>query len=83
MGSGSLTFAQQSKRTITLSSSLPTQAWGAKTAIPSFCRVPLRVVPRFQTTHPTYQWLNRLQCVNIGEADLERFEVRYDVYAIR
>ena len=46
-------------------------------------RVPLRVVPRFQTTHPTYQWLNRLQCVNIGEADLERFEVRYDVYAIR
>ena len=46
-------------------------------------RVPLRVVPRFQTTHPTYQWLNRLQCLNIGEADLERFEVRYDVYAIR
>jgi hypothetical protein len=44
-------------------------------AFPS--RVPLRVVPRFQTTHPTYQWLN------IGEADLERFEVRYDVYAIR
>ena len=46
-------------------------------------RVLLRVVPRFQTTHPTYQWLNRLQCLNIGEADLERFEVRYDVYAIR
>jgi hypothetical protein len=46
-------------------------------------RVPLRVVTRFQTTHPTYQWLNRLQCLNIGEADLERFEVRYDVYAIR
>jgi hypothetical protein len=46
-------------------------------------RVPLRVVPRFQTTHPTYQWLNRLQCLNIGEADLERFEVRYDVYAVR
>jgi Protein of unknown function (DUF3237) len=46
-------------------------------------RVPLRVAPRFQTTHPTYQWLNRLQCLNIGEADLERFEVRYDVYAIR
>ena len=45
--------------------------------------MPLRVVTRFQTTHPTYQWLNRLQCLNIGEADLERFEVRYDVYAIR
>ena len=45
--------------------------------------VPLRVATRFQTSHPTYQWLNRLQCLNIGEADLERFEVRYDVYAIR
>jgi hypothetical protein len=46
-------------------------------------KVPLRVVPRFQTAHPAYQWLNRLQCLNIGEADLERFEVRYDVYAVR
>jgi hypothetical protein len=45
--------------------------------------VPLRVVPRFHTAHPAYQWLNRLQCLNIGEADLERFEVRYDVYAVR
>lgn len=24
---------------------------------------------------PAYQWLNHLQCVNIGAADLERFEV--------
>ena len=46
-------------------------------------RVPLRVVSRFQTAHPTYLWLNRLQCLNIGEANLERFEVRYDVYVIR
>jgi hypothetical protein len=45
--------------------------------------LPLRVVPRFHTAHPAYQWLNRLQCLNIGEVDLERFEVRYDVYAIQ
>lgn len=53
----------------------------AKGEIPA--RVPLRVVARFQTAHPAHQWLNRLQCVNIGEADLERSEVRYDVYAVR
>lgn len=46
-------------------------------------KVPLRVVPRLYTAHPTYQWLNRLQYLNIGEADLERFEVRYDMYAVR
>jgi len=46
-------------------------------------KVPLRVAPRFQTAHPAYQWLNRLQCINIGEVDMERFEVRYDVYALR
>ncbi|MBZ5599706.1 MAG: DUF3237 domain-containing protein [Acidobacteriia bacterium] len=46
-------------------------------------KLPLRVVPRFQTSHPAYLWLNRLQCLNIGEADLERFEVRYDTYAVR
>ena len=45
--------------------------------------VPLRVAARFQTSHPTYQWLNRLQCLNIGEVDTETFEVRFDVYAIR
>jgi hypothetical protein len=45
--------------------------------------VPLRVVPRFLTAHPGYQWLNRLQCMGIGEANLERLEVGYDVYAMR
>ena len=44
--------------------------------------LPLRVVPRFQTSHPDYVWLNRLQCLGIGEAFLERNEVRYDVYAV-
>ena len=45
--------------------------------------VPLRVVPRFLTAHPDYRWLNRLQCLGIGEVDLERSEVSYDVYAVR
>lgn len=45
--------------------------------------VALRTAPRFQTAHPAYEWLNRLQCVAIGEADLERLVVRYDVYALR
>jgi len=45
--------------------------------------IPLRIVPRVQTTHPDFQWLNRLQCLGIGEVDTERFEVSYDVYAVR
>lgn len=44
---------------------------------------PIRAVPRFQTAHPNYLWLNRLQCLNIGEANLSQGEVRYDVYAVR
>jgi hypothetical protein len=43
----------------------------------------LRVVPRYQTSHPAYLWLNRLQCLGIGQAFLDRGEVRYDVYAVR
>ncbi len=45
--------------------------------------IPLRIVPRFQTIHPDFQWLNRLQCLGIGEIDTERLEVSYDVYAVR
>jgi hypothetical protein len=44
---------------------------------------PIRTSPRFHTSHPDHQWLNRLHCVGIGEAFLERSEVRYDVYAVR
>jgi len=43
---------------------------------------PLRTAPRFQTAHPDYRWLNRVQCFNVGEVDLRRFEVHYDVYAL-
>jgi hypothetical protein len=45
--------------------------------------VPLRTSPRFHTTHPQYVWLNRLHCLGIGQAYLQRFEVAYDVYAVR
>jgi len=45
--------------------------------------VQLRVVPRFLTAHPDYQWLNRLQCLGIGEFNAERVEASYDVYAVR
>ena len=41
--------------------------------------IAIRVAPRFQTAHPGYLWLNRLQCLGIGEANLERSVVGYDV----
>lgn len=43
---------------------------------------PLRCASRMQTSHPDYLWVNRLQCVNIGEADLSRPTASYDVYAL-
>lgn len=43
----------------------------------------IRATPRFRTAHPAYQWLNRLQCYSIGEADLAKQEISYDVYALR
>jgi hypothetical protein len=46
-------------------------------------KVPLRVAPRFLTAHPDYQWINRVQCINIGDVDLTTFLVSYDVYALR
>ena len=44
---------------------------------------PIRMSPRCHTSHPDYQWLNRLHCLGIGQAFLERSEVRYDVYAVK
>jgi len=46
-------------------------------------RAPLRFAPRYLTTEPRYRWLNRLQCFSVGEVDLERFVVEYDLYAFR
>ena len=46
--------------------------------------LPLRTAPRCSTSHPDYRWLNRLQCVGIGQSFAEeRSEVVYDVYALR
>ena len=45
--------------------------------------IDIRTAPRFHTAHPAYQWLNRVQCVGVGRADMERSEAHYDVYAIR
>jgi hypothetical protein len=43
----------------------------------------LRTVPRFSTAHPSYRWLNRLQCAGFGEANAQRLEVRLDIYALK
>src|SRR5205823_2810152 len=36
-------------------------------------KLPLRTVPRMQTAHPAYEWVNRCQFLSIGEADLGTF----------
>lgn len=46
-------------------------------------KLKLRTTPVMRTAHPDYQWLHRLLCVGVGEVDLEKFEVSYDVYAVR
>jgi hypothetical protein len=38
-------------------------------------RVPLRIAPRYYTGHSAYLWLNRLQCVGSGHADMEHLRV--------
>jgi hypothetical protein len=43
----------------------------------------IRAAPRFLTAHPDYVWLNRLQCIAIGHADLSVPEVVLDAYALK
>jgi hypothetical protein len=43
---------------------------------------PFRSATRYQTAHPDYQWLNRLQCVGVGCVFPSRSEARCDVYAL-
>ncbi len=57
------------------------QRWLGKEPLPS--SLPLRTAPRFSTAHPDYLWLNRVQCVGIGETFIKQFKVAYDVYALR
>lgn len=44
---------------------------------------PLRCAPRAITCHSNYLWLNRVQLLNVGEADLSVPQAAYDVYAVR
>ena len=46
-------------------------------------RVQLRITPRYYTGHPDYLWLNRLQCVGVGEVDMQQMRVSYDIYCVR
>ncbi len=46
-------------------------------------RAPLRFAPRYLTAEPHLSWLNRLQCFSVGEVNLERHLVEYDLYAMR
>jgi hypothetical protein len=43
----------------------------------------IRMSARLSTSHPDYLWLNRLHCLGIGQAYLERAEVAYDIHAVR
>jgi len=45
-------------------------------------KVKLFTSPRLRCAHPQFQWLHRIHCVGIGEVDLRRYEVAYDVYAV-
>jgi Protein of unknown function (DUF3237) len=41
----------------------------------------IRTTPRFLTEHPQYRWLNRLQCIGVGEVRMSELLVVYDLYA--
>ena len=41
------------------------------------------LAPQFISSHPDWLWLNRLQCLAVGRADMANLIVRLDIYAIR
>jgi Protein of unknown function (DUF3237) len=43
----------------------------------------IRNAPRFQTAHPNYLWLNRIQAISIAEINFATFTADFDVYAVR
>jgi len=45
-------------------------------------KFPIHTAPRFLTSHESYLWINRLQCIKIGEGDLTGPMAAYDVYAL-
>jgi hypothetical protein len=44
-------------------------------------RASVRFAPRYLTADPKFSWMNRLQCLGVGEVNLERYLVEYDLYA--
>jgi len=44
---------------------------------------PVKIAPRLLTAHPKYVWLNRLQCLGVGEVRAADQLYAYDLYAIR
>jgi len=47
--------------------------------------VAITSTPRFETTSPTYAWINELACVGYGQVRIVRSEFRrisYDIYAL-
>lgn len=48
---------------------------------PEYAQV--RITPRYHTAHPEYQWLNRVQCLGIGQTDMKNSQVHYNIYLIR
>ena len=42
----------------------------------------VRASIRFQTAHPNYSWMNRKQCIGIGQFIAAEGKVKYDVYAL-
>ena len=45
--------------------------------------LPVRSYVRLLTSHPTYRWLNRLDCVAVGEVRPPEWLYAYDMYALR
>ena len=45
----------------------------------------IHTAPRFETSHPDYVWLNRIQAVGCGSAEVvgEELKVMYSWYALR
>ena len=44
---------------------------------------PMVLTPQFSTSHPDWLWLNRLQCLAVGRANMVDLAGRFDIYAIR
>ena len=45
--------------------------------------IKLRVASRMHTAHAKYQWMNRQQFIQFGDAKPSTLTVRYDVYAMK